>query len=247
MHRFKTITKAGFLGSMALALMPLGCGGMEPTIRQQQSPTPEHPAVPPKTAERLQECVKEHGYQLEGGPWAFSPTIQVDREGYVVNVNAGEMPKTAPDLAACTRIALGDMAIPSYFFNLRQKQSDTATSESTMAQRSYMGSPAVVVVVVVGLSEIVLEAGAVTILFAVTVKVVDKAVDDVADLVKRRRIWRDQCADDYTDCIASPAGRARGNHWNMTRCGTCREVCEKNEGIWPSTVPLFPEPAVSCY
>jgi hypothetical protein len=246
MHRFETITKVGFLGSMALALIPLGCGGMEPPIRQQQSPTLEHPAVPPNTAERLQECVKEHGYQLEGGSWAFSPTIQVDREGYLVNVNAGEIPKTAPDLAACTRIALGDMAIPSYFFNLRQKQSDTATNEPTMAQRSFMGSPAVVVVVVVGLSEIVLEAGAVTILFAVTVRVVDKAVDDVAEAVKRRRTWKDDCTDGYVNCKISPTGWGRGNHWNESRCGTCRNVCDLNKGKWPSHIEMFPDGTVSC-
>jgi len=223
MHRFETITKAGFLGSMALALIPLGCGGIEPTIRQQQSPTPEHPPVPPITAERLQECVKEHGHQLEAGSWAFSPTIQVNREGYVDEVNAGEIPKTAPDLAACTRIALGDMAIPSQIFNLRSTQSNTSTAEATTTQRSYIGSPAVVVVVVVGLSEIVLEAGAVTILFAVTVKVVEKAVDDVAEAAKS---WRPK--PNKNRCLDAAAGgeylweefcrsmKNPGNCWSKT-------------------------------
>lgn len=188
MHQiFRSITIACLFGSMALSLVPLGCGGIEPTIRQQQLPTSEHPAIPPNTAERLQECVKEHGHQLEGGSWAFSPTIEVDREGYVVDVNAGDMPQSASELAACTRIALGNMAIPSHIFHIRPTQSNPTTSDAIMAQRSYMSSPAVVVVVVVGLSEIVLEAGAVTILFAVTVKVVDKAVDDVAEAAKR---WR---------------------------------------------------------
>jgi len=170
-------------GVVGLAL--LGCGGAEPTIRQQGAS--DRPGIPQVTAERLQECVKEHGNQLDGGSWAFSPTIQVNREGYVVDVNAGDMPQSAPDLAACTRIALSDMAIPSTVFQMRQTQSTAWTNETTVEQRSYMGSPAVVVVVVVGLSEIVLEAGAYTILFAVTVKVVEKAVDDVAEAAKR---WR---------------------------------------------------------
>ncbi len=245
MHRyFRVIREAGFLGSMTLSLVSTGCGGIEPTLRQQ-APTLEHPGIPPMTADHLRECVKEHGHLLEGGSWAFSPTIRVNRRGYVVDVDTGDMPQSALDLAACTRIALGDMVIPSYILKIRPTKSDTATNEATMAQRSYVGSPALVVVVVVGLSEIVLEAGAATILFAVTVKVVDKAVDDVAELAKQRRIWRDQCTDDYTDCIASPAGRARGNHWNMTRCGSCREVCERT-GKWPSHIPLFPDPEVSC-
>jgi hypothetical protein len=143
------------------------------------------------------------------------------------------------------RIALGDMAPPAAVFNLRRTQS-ASTNESTVEQRSYIGNPVVIVVVVVEVGEIVLEAGAITILFATTVKVVDKAVDDVAEAIKRRRIpWKDRCTDNYESCIASPAGRARGNHWNQTRCGLCKDVCDVRK-TWPSTVIVWDE-WESCY
>ncbi len=234
-HHWRAVSLAGLLAS-------IGCGGV--TMRQES--TSEQLGIPRITAERLQACVTDFRDQLPDGSWAFSPEVQVYPNGRIARVNAGGVPETAPDLAACTRDALGDMAIPSAVFNMRSR-SVASTNEQTPEQRALMGNPALIVIVVVGLGEIAIEAGAATILFAVTVKVVDKAVDDVEDMVKKRRIWREQCADDYAVCIASPAGRARGNHWNMTRCGTCREVCEKNEGNWPSTIPLFPDPAVSCY
>lgn len=219
---FRATTTAGFLGSVMLGLVSSACGETKEAVRQR-APTADHPGIPPMTAEHLQECVKEHGHQLEGGSWAFSPTIQVNREGYIVDVNAGDMPQSASDLAACTRIALGDMPIPSYIFNIRPAQSDPTTNEATTAQRSYMGSPAVVVVVVVGLSEIVLEAGAVTILFAVTVKVVDKAIDDVAEAAKS---WRPK--PNKNRCLDAAAGgeylweefcrsmKNPGNCWSKT-------------------------------
>lgn len=84
MHRyFRFIREVVFLSSMTLGLISTGCGGIEPTIRQQV-PTPEHPGIPPMTAEHLRVCVKEYGRQLEGGSWAFSPAIQVQYAGYVL-------------------------------------------------------------------------------------------------------------------------------------------------------------------
>lgn len=235
MHRFVRALGA----VMGLGLV--GCGGV--TVREV-SPASAH-ALPAMTIERLQACTDEFGGQLEPGRYDVHPVVKVDTDGIVRGVELTEIPRTAHDLAACMRIALGDMAIPASVFNLRPTQS-ASTDKPTAEQRSYIGNPVVVVVVVVEVGEIILEAGAITILFATTVKVVEKAADDVAELAKQRRIWRDQCTDDYTGCIASPAGRARGNHWNMTRCGTCREVCERS-GKWPSHVPMFPEDAVSCY
>jgi len=109
---------AGFLVTATFGALTLGCGGIEPTIRQPQ-PTTDHPALPQITAQRLQECVKVYGNQLEAGSWAFRPMIRVNQDGYVVDVSAGDMPNAAPDLAACTRIALSDMAIPSHIFKMR--------------------------------------------------------------------------------------------------------------------------------
>lgn len=100
-----------------------------------------------------------------------------------------------------------------------------------MAQRAYLGSPALVVVVVVGLSEIAFEAGAYTILFAVTVEVVDRAAKDVAEAAKKGR-WFDKCVLHYDACMATPVGDDIGNHQKMSRCGTCFERCQSTH-TWP--------------
>ncbi len=217
---FPSIRVTGYIGLASFGLMLLGCGGST-TIRQQQQPTSDHPAIPPITADRLQECVKDYGNQLEGGSWAFSPTLQVNQDGYVVDVKAGEIPNTAPDFAACTRSAIGDMAIPSWIFRMRPTESATSTNEPTRAQRSLMGNPAVVVIVVVEVvyTEIVIEAGIGTILFATTVQL----VDDVAEAAKK---WRPKPT--LNRCLDAAAGgtylweefcrsmKAPGNCWSKT-------------------------------
>ncbi len=191
-RNWRRIAMAAFLGAMAF-----GCGGAQPTMRQR--PTADRPAMSQITAERLQACAKEYGHQLDGGSWAFGPTVQVDQDGYVIGVHAGEIPNTAPDLAACTREAMRAMAIPGWIFNLRQQQPVASANEPTMAQRTQFGSPAVVVVVVVevALAELVLEAGAFTILFGVTVQLVDKVADDVVEAARRyrRKPNKNRCLD----------------------------------------------------
>jgi len=199
--------------------------------------------MPSITVSRLQNCFSIHGGQLPQGRHRFHPVVKVDQDGMRWGVETPDMPSSAPDFAACTRIALGDMAIPSSVFQMR-------TTQSTLAQRSYMGNPAVVVLVVVGLSEIVLEAGAYTILFAVTVKVVDKAKDDVVEALKRRPPITDgeddkECVDGYERCILSGGGGTRGNHLGTSSCETCLRVCQ-NKGGWPSSIPVGGR-MVSCF
>jgi len=101
--------------------------------------------------------------------------------------------------------------------------------------RSFMGSPALVVVVVVGLSEIVLEAGAITILFAVTVEVVNEAGKDIADAARRRRTKKDECAEHYAKCMDKALSGEDGNHWRQTRCGACLRKCTRFDA-WPTEV-----------
>jgi hypothetical protein len=161
-----------------------GCGGV--TVHQV-SPASPH-TFPAITVERIQQCVVEHGEQLGPGNYNFHPVVEVDPNGITHGVETLGIPHTAPDLAGCMHSALRDMAIPASIFTMRPTQS-ASTNEPTVEQRSYVANPAVVVVVVVvvEVGEIVLEAGAITILFATTVKVVEKAKDDVLDAAKR---WR---------------------------------------------------------
>jgi hypothetical protein len=246
--RFWRSMVVGFgLGSTTFGLILPGCGGgLGEVVVQELSSTKTH--FPTITAERLQECFAIHGGQLPPGRYNFNPIVELNRDGVKQSVKTPDMPDTAPDFAACTRIALGDMSIPDGVLPLRRTET-TATNEVTPAQRLYLGNPAVAVIVVVGLSEIVLEAGAYTVLFAVTVKVVEKAKDDVLEALKRTPITDDNddedCTARYDQCIDRGGGGQRGNHWHESRCGTCRAVCQK-EKSWPAFVPLFGKGLVPC-
>lgn len=194
----------------------------------RQSASGDRPAVPAITVERLQACVAEYGGQLAPGHHQFNPRVQVALDGTTQSVLTEDIPEMTSDFGACTRVALRDMATPDGLLNMRR-------AEATAAQRSYLGSPAVAVVVAVGLTELVFEAGAHTILFAVSVELVDRASKDIAEALRRRRKEKDKCRDQYVDCMATYVAREDGNQWKQTRCGACLLVCS-NQGSWPSRV-----------
>ena len=223
-----------FLGSMGVvvsAVSALGCGGV--TVREV-SPASPH-SMSAITVERIQGCANEFGKELESGSYNIHPIVKVDTDGYKRGVEMTGIPDTAPNLAICMRLAVQDMAIPASVFNLRSTHAAASTNASTVEQRSMLGNPAIVVVVVVGLGEIVLEAGAYTVLFAVTVKVVEKAADDVAELAKRGK-WFEGCKAHYAACIATTlGGPLAGNHYKSTLCDTCFRRCDFDKA-WPSAV-----------
>lgn len=224
-----------FLGGGALGVMPLACGAGSESVAVRPGAPKDGLTMPRITEERIGACVTEYAKQLDEGSWAFRPTLEVDQYGRFSGMNVGGIPKTAPDFAACTRDALSNMVVPDVIFNLRPTHANVDGTPATAEQRMQMGSPAIAVVVVVGLSELVFEAGAYTILFAVTVKVVEKAKDDVVEAVKRRRLPKDDCADHYDKCMATFVGDQDGNHWKQTLCGACIQMCVA-KGSWPSSV-----------
>ena len=212
----RTIVTMGVLGTLMLGLAPLGCANSLGPVSAREHGPKGKPPMPARTIERLQECMAEYGGQLEPKTYLFSPTVEIDQNGVAQGVATDDIPIHADDFAACTRVALGAMAIPEGVLR-------AARMRATAGQRSYMGSPAIAVIVIVGLSEIALEAGAYTFLFAVTVKVVEKAKDDVIDAAKR---WRPK--PNKNRCLDAAAGggymweefcrsmKVPGNCWSKT-------------------------------
>jgi hypothetical protein len=81
----------------------------------------------------------------------------------------------------------------------------------------------------------VLEAGAYTIMFAVTVKVVEKAATDVAELAKKGK-WFNKCVAHYAACMATAMGGPfGGNHQKSSRCNSCFQRCDFDKS-WPTGV-----------
>ncbi len=225
-----TIASVGFAGWIVLALMPLGCGGGLGHVTAKQDPSDTRPALPARTVERLQACVRDYGNQLGPGHYQFHPRARVDRERYDHGVSTEDMPESARDLSACTRVALRAMAIPQAVLQAAPPEDANETTN-----RSFVASPVVVVIVVVELTEVVFEAAAYSFLFAVSMEVVKVAEKDIADAARRRKPKNDECTDSYVECMGTPVSGEDGNTWKQTRCGNCRDRC-RLDNAWPTEV-----------
>ena len=233
MRRFlrSTAVVAG-LGSTILGFMPMGCSNrLGPVVATQEGGI-DRPSLPDIFVEKAKECVAEHGAQLEGQHYRLDSKIDIDEDGSKQKVTIAGIPDTAPDFGACMRIALQDMPIADEPFREGVKLLKYRRQEATTAQRALVGHPVVIVVagVTIIVSEVALEAGAVTILFAVSVKVVEKAAKDVAE-----DGWKAVCVAKYTACVAAVGTRKRGNHPGISRCASCLETCTKEQS-WPASI-----------
>jgi hypothetical protein len=172
MRFLRSMTALGCLGLTTFGLILPGCGSGVGQVTVQEVSSAHPHALPRMTVDRLRQCFADYGEQLGPGRYHFKPVVTVDPDGLKRGVETPDMPDTAPDLAACTRIVLGDMGIPSSIFNKRLAQSDASANAPTIEQRTQFGSPAVVVVVVVEVvvfKEILISIGTATILLAATV------------------------------------------------------------------------------
>ncbi len=198
----RTIIATGVLGCAALGFVPLGCTSRLGPVRATQNGGIDHPNLADITVEHAKDCVAEYGPQLEPGYHVLNSSVLVDEDGDKVDVTINDIPNTAPDFGACMRNALRDMPISEDRVREAAKYLKVQRKQASAAQRSLVSSPVVVVVgVTIVVSELFLEAGAITILFAVTVKVVEKAKDDVLDVAKR---WRPK--PNKNRCLDAAAG-----------------------------------------
>jgi len=250
--------RGGFYRVCHYRFAPLGCGSrLGPVRANQNGGGIDHPDLPDITVERAKECVAEYGPQLEPGRHAFNSNIEVNEDGDKLDVTIEDVPDTAPDFGACMRNVLRDMPIAEEPLRQGVETLKYRREQASAAQRSLVSSPVVVVVgVTVVVSELVLEAGAYTILFAVAVQVVDKAAKDVADLAKKAsgstsasriilRAWRPpwvthlgETIGRRQDAIRASTDARRTNHGQQTLvtglANIGKKVGDRNRSIFMS-------------
>ncbi len=251
MYRFwHKVGAVGCLGWLTMVGVMPGCGsGLGPVTVTQMGGI-DRPNFPDVFVEHAKECVSEHGKLLEPGRHRFDSTVDVDDEGVKWGVTIDGIPDTAADLGACLRIALANMPIADEPFRRGVETLNFRREEALAEQRKLVGHPIVLVIagVTIVVSEVALEAGAVTILLAVSVTVIDKASKDVAEMAKRGARGRSSCVTGYVNCIMNGGSPFLGNNWNITRCATCQSVCEnRTPKSWPSSVEISGVGTVSCY
>lgn len=235
-------------GGITMVVMP-GCSNrLGPVMARQSAGGIDRPNLPDITLERAKECVAEYGFLLETGRHEFTSNVEVNEDGDKEAVTIDGLPDAAPDFGACMRNALRDMPIAEEPFRQGVETLKYRRQEALAEQRKLMGHTVVIVVagVTIIVSEIVLEAGAITILMATTVKVIDKAKDDVAEALRRRRMWENDCDRQRTECLMSDIADQPGGLHKHTLCHMCREACIQGRGNWPSQIERFNGTMASC-
>lgn len=235
------ILAGAFLSLMSAAVVPMGCSG-----NQVGSVTATHKgggnqsSYPDETVERFRECVAEYGSQLGPGNHVFDANVEMGEDGLTYGVKIENLPASAEDFGGCMRAALQSMPVSEKRFDdamaIRKNQREQEKA-ALAEQKQLLGTPVLVVVgVTIVVSEVVLESGAITVLFATAVTLIDKVSSDAAEAELARRRRKDRCADYYEDCIASSLWRQYGRHEWDSLCSLCATVCFSNNGNWPSMV-----------
>jgi hypothetical protein len=217
-----------------LAFLPVGCGSRLGPITASQSRQDGKAPVPAVTVERLKACMEVYGEQLGPGAHRINPVIKADKNGVKWSVTENDIPNSAAEFASCTRQAVRDMEIPAEFFKLAEVMQQRAKGDVSKAQRSNMGSPLILVVgVAIGLSELMLEAGAYTILFAISVQLENDAIRDIEETLEEQEENKKLCNAELTACLLTPLADLDGNHYRSSRCVMCYDGCIANKGLWP--------------
>ncbi|WP_342763989.1 hypothetical protein [Polyangium sorediatum] len=229
-QRTRTLLSLGLLGCVTMALVPLGCGA-----KITYPAASEGPRVPDATAERLRACADEFGGDLDRGSYTFDYKVLVDEEGRVVDVASKGVPHA--DLAGCTRIALRGMTVPEDLLRLRKlrlSESPAPANGQTMPERGLVGEVVIVTVTTVTIVfvDILIEAGVATMVFAVTMEI----AKDVAEALRKRPKWENECNRHRTACLETPVQSEHGDTWNSSKCNECYKQCMA-EKWWPTAAP----------
>ncbi|MRG95775.1 hypothetical protein [Polyangium spumosum] len=222
----RTLFSFGLLGCAMLALVPLGCAA---TIRHRAD---DRPRVPAATAERVRACIDELGGELGTGYYTFDTTVKVDEEGRVVEVKGKGVPH--PELAICMRIALRGMTVPEELLRVRElrlPESAAKTNGQGPDEPGLVGHPAVAVVVVVALADVIIDVGTTVLVLAAAVEM----TGEIAKTVQKRD--DDPCQEPLNDCLDSRRQSRDGGRWKHSICVTCLDKC-RNEGKWPDGVMM---------
>jgi hypothetical protein len=95
--------------------------------------------------------------------------------------------------------------------------------------------------VTIALADLIIEAGGVTILFAISLTL----AEEVVEALRRRPKWENECNRHRTECLGTGLQSERGDVWNSSRCNMCYKACMGLEK-WPPGVELIDGTWASC-
>jgi len=166
---------------------------------------------------------------------------QVDKEGRAINAATDVF---NADLAGCTRVALRAMEVPPDLLRTWLPEPPAQGNEQTNDARGLVGNPGVVVVTIVH-ADLIIEAGGVTIIFAMSLEL----TKEVAEALRRRPRPGDplSCQDHLNLCLGTDTADKDGDVIGSSRCKMCFEWCKgEGKGMWPKGIELTDESWASC-
>ena len=234
---FSSVKAAG----LALALMPLGCASSIEAPESGHVVTGDELRVPRTTAVRLQECLETYQDEISSSYSAIRYRVNVDKHGRVVDVATNDIPKSAPDFAACTRVSLRDMNVPDRALRRGPGQSVGSTNNQTPAARGAMGDVLVSGAEVV-LEELAVTAGGITMLFTISIVLAVSGVSDIVEAIDEDLENKRYCDEMRTQCLHTYRSNEFGPKHGHSRCQACYNECRGAGGVWPSIVWLGGRP-----
>ncbi len=220
--------------------------GYEPRYEPHESP-PSQEAAPPKTATKsvaapqktvaaLQACADKFALKLSGkaDSYAVLYNLEVTNDGITAKVKDSMI--SGSELETCLTQALERMEVPDEVVNASRVS--PATSQVSPQSRSMVGI--VQVAAPIALLPIVVVAGGITILVGVTIYV----AEEVAEALRRRRRWENECQKKLTECLLSSLGSRWGDVYGTSRCAMCFKQCDENG--WPSGITIDDDVFATC-
>ena len=193
-------------------------------------------AAPQKTVAALQACADKFALKLSGkaDSYAVLYNLEVTNDGITAKVKDSMI--SGSELETCLTQALERMEVPDEVVSASRVS--PATSQVSPQSRSMVGI--VQVAAPIALLPIVVVAGGITILVGVTIYV----AEEVAEALRRRKKWENECQKKLTECLLSSLGSRWGDVYGTSRCAMCFKQCDENG--WPSGITIDDDVFATC-
>ncbi|MDI1477589.1 hypothetical protein [Polyangium sp. y55x31] len=221
----------GLAFGLGFGFTPLGCGS-SPMGNPRPSAHGSHdgPSVPPATVAQLGECAEHGAARLTDTHYAIMFDVDVKADGQVDEAKVRESMIGDREIESCMTRVLTGMSLPGVVTPLRSSGPVYGGSVSPEG-RAPMGHPAAAAAAAaVNLSPILIIAGGVTIVVAVTVHVAEEVVSEMSRPKDEPPPTQQDCKQVKDDCIVTcsrsslPTGDHGFKFWN------CVNKCMKAAG-----------------
>lgn len=193
--------------------------------------------APRKTVVALQGCADRFALKLSGKSDSYAVLYDLEATANGITAKVKDSMISGSELERCLTQVLERMEVSDEMVDASRVSS--ATSHASPQSRSMVGVVQVAPVVI-ALAPIVLVAGGVTILVGVSIVV----AEELAEALRRRKKWENECQKKLTECLLSSLGSRWGDVYGTSRCAMCFKQCDENG--WPSGITIDDDVFATC-